>query len=325
MTLGEKLAKLRKENNLTQEQLADTLGVSRQSVSKWESDAAYPETDKLIHMSEMFRCSLDYLLKDGAERAQLSDEVRDNRRLVTMEEALRFLDIKKKAVMPTAIATLLCILSPIGLFILAALSETQNPGMSENMAAGLGMIILLVMVAVAVSIFIMAGKHSDEFEYLEKEQIRVMPDVTALARGEKDAFRAVYTKGNIAGTLLCILSVIPLFGGMMLFENDDLMMAAMLCLMLVLIGLGVLCFIRVGIPWESYDKLLQEGSYSPVRKSKSAVLRVVSLSYWLCATAVYLLYSFMTDAWRISWIIWVIAGVLFPAVLSVCNIIMDRK
>lgn len=325
MTLGEKLAKLRKENNLTQEQLADTLGVSRQSISKWESNAAYPETDKLIHMSEMFRCSLDYLLKDGAEQAQLSDEVGDNRRLVTMEEAVRFLDNEKKAAMPTAIATLLCILSPIGLFILAALSETENSGMSENMAAGLGMIILLVVVAIAVVIFIMTGKHSDEFEYLEKEQIRVMPDVTALAREEKGVFRAAYTKGNIAGTLLCILSVIPLFGGMILFENDNLMMVAMLCLMLVLVGLGVLCFIRVGIPWASYDKLLQEGSYSPKRKAKSSVIRVVSLSYWLCATAVYLFYSFMTDAWRTSWIIWAVAGVLFPAVLSVCNIVVDRK
>lgn len=325
MTLGEKLSKLRKENNMTQEQLADTLGVSRQSISKWESDVAYPETDKLIHMSEMFRCSLDYLLKDGVEKTQLSDEVWDRRRLVTMEEAIRFLDVKRKATMPTAIATLLCILSPIGLFILGALSETKNSGVSENMAGGLGMIILLFMVAIAAVIFIMAGKHSDEFEYLEKEQIRVMSDVTAFAREKKNIFRAAYTKGNIAGTLLCILSTIPLFCGIMLFENDDFMMVTMLCLMFVLIGIGVVCFIRVGIPWASLDKLLQEGDYSPERKARGSVIRVISLSYWLCATAVYLLYSFMTDAWHISWIVWAVAGVLFPAVLSVCNIFIDRK
>lgn len=64
MTLGEKLAKARKEKNITQEQLADALGVSRQAISKWESDVAYPETDKLIRMSELFDCSLDYLLKE---------------------------------------------------------------------------------------------------------------------------------------------------------------------------------------------------------------------------------------------------------------------
>ena len=64
MTLGEKLSKLRKEYNYTQEQLADILGVSRQSISKWESDIAYPETEKLIELGKFFECSMDYLLKD---------------------------------------------------------------------------------------------------------------------------------------------------------------------------------------------------------------------------------------------------------------------
>lgn len=78
MTLGDKLSKLRKENNYTQEQLADILGVSRQAISKWESNITYPETDKLIRISELFNCSLDYLLKDTEEtdnKKQTNDEV----------------------------------------------------------------------------------------------------------------------------------------------------------------------------------------------------------------------------------------------------------
>lgn len=67
MTFGDKLSKKRKENNYTQEQFAELIGVSRQSVSKWESDIAYPETDKLIRISELFGCSLDYLMKDTEE------------------------------------------------------------------------------------------------------------------------------------------------------------------------------------------------------------------------------------------------------------------
>ena len=67
MTLGEKLSKLRKEQNYTQEQLGELLGVSRQSISKWESDVAYPETDKLIRMGKLFDCSMDYLLKEEVE------------------------------------------------------------------------------------------------------------------------------------------------------------------------------------------------------------------------------------------------------------------
>ena len=67
MTFAEKLAKLRRGQNYTQEQFADILGVSRQSVSKWENGTAYPETEKLIKIAEMFDCSIDYLLKDSIE------------------------------------------------------------------------------------------------------------------------------------------------------------------------------------------------------------------------------------------------------------------
>lgn len=67
MNTGDKIAKLRKENNYTQEQLAELLGVSRQSISKYESGLAYPETEKLIRLGELFDCSLDFLLKDEIE------------------------------------------------------------------------------------------------------------------------------------------------------------------------------------------------------------------------------------------------------------------
>ncbi len=73
MTTGDKIAQMRKENNLTQEQLADLLGVSRQSVSKYESNLAYPETEKIIKLSEIFHCSMDYLLRDEIEK---KDEVK---------------------------------------------------------------------------------------------------------------------------------------------------------------------------------------------------------------------------------------------------------
>lgn len=68
MTIGEKIEKLRKEQNLTQEQFAEVLHVSRQSVSKWELNTAYPDTEKLIRISKLFDCSLDYLLKDEIEQ-----------------------------------------------------------------------------------------------------------------------------------------------------------------------------------------------------------------------------------------------------------------
>ncbi len=65
MKIGDKIAKARKTQNLTQEQLADLLNVSRQAVSRWESDLAYPETENLVRLSEILQINCDYLLKDG--------------------------------------------------------------------------------------------------------------------------------------------------------------------------------------------------------------------------------------------------------------------
>ncbi len=65
MAVSEKLYMLRKKSGLSQEQLAERLGVSRQAISKWEQGSAVPESDKLVAISDYFGVSLDYLLKDG--------------------------------------------------------------------------------------------------------------------------------------------------------------------------------------------------------------------------------------------------------------------
>ena len=72
MTCGEKITAIRKENNLTQEQFAEMLNVSRQSVSKWELGTTFPDTEKLIKISKMFSCSLDYLLKEEIENKDIN-------------------------------------------------------------------------------------------------------------------------------------------------------------------------------------------------------------------------------------------------------------
>ena len=67
MSLGNKLAEARRARNLTQEQLAEKLEVTRQAVGRWESDAAYPETDKIVRMAQILEVSCDYLLQDGVD------------------------------------------------------------------------------------------------------------------------------------------------------------------------------------------------------------------------------------------------------------------
>ena len=94
MTFSEKLIDLRRRRGLSQEQLADRLGVTRQSVSKWESTAAMPEVAKLVALSELFGVSVDYLVKESADAPEPPAELAvtlpaDGRRLRrTLDEAL---------------------------------------------------------------------------------------------------------------------------------------------------------------------------------------------------------------------------------------------
>lgn len=73
MNLADKVQQLRKQNNLSQEQLADKMGVSRQSISKWESGQSVPEISKIVQLSDIFGVTTDYILKDDIEFEQYSD------------------------------------------------------------------------------------------------------------------------------------------------------------------------------------------------------------------------------------------------------------
>lgn len=85
MTTGEKIIKCRKKKNLTQEQLAELLSVSRQSVSKWESDSAFPETSKLRDLAKLFSVTIDYLLNDDDDFVEKEEYV--NSKVVIEETA----------------------------------------------------------------------------------------------------------------------------------------------------------------------------------------------------------------------------------------------
>ena len=319
MIFADKLILLRKKAGWSQEELADQMNVTRQSVSKWEGAQSIPDLEKMLRLSELFGVSTDYLLKDDIEEAEpiaASDDTPALRR-VSMEEANAFLAVKARTAKTIAYAAFLCILSPIVLFILSAVSEMRAGTLNENVAAGIGMIVLIILAAIAAIMFISSGSKTSPFAYLEKESFETEYGVSGMVKERKGHYKDQHTKSNIAGTCLCIAALIPLFAGVIIDMDSDLLLTVMLSLSLLLVGVGVVCFIQTGIIWASYEKLLQEGEYSKEHKEKPSVSAAVYTSYWVIATAVYLGYSFWSNDWGRSWIIWVVAGVLFPAVIAI--------
>lgn len=99
----------------------------------------------------------------------------------------------------------------------------------------------------------------------------------------------------------------------------------MLTATMLLAGIGAMLFIMAGIRWTSMQKLLKEGDYVLRDQRKIHIRETVSSVYWLSATAIYLSWSFVTNDWKITWVVWPIAGILFAVVMCLCNLFMDRK
>lgn len=329
MILAEKIIDLRKKSGWSQEELAEKMNVSRQSVSKWEGAQSVPDLSKILTLSQLFGVSTDYLLKDEIEAAEPAREMAEDAeaspvRRVSMEEAVEFLSVKAKTAPRIAFATLLCVFAPIPLLVLGAASETGAAGLTENVAGILGLALLFLLVAPAVAIFIGCGMKTGRFEYLEREPIETAYGVTGMARERQKQYRETYARRNILGACVCILSVIPLLAAAFLTENA-LYLAIALSVTMLLAGVGAVCFISVGIPWASLQKLLQEEDYTPEKKRKSARIGALSAAYWLLVTAIYLGWSFYTNDWKSTWILWPVAGVLFGAIMAVSGAFLKGK
>lgn len=321
MIFADKLILLRKKAGWSQEELADQMNVTRQSVSKWEGAQSVPDLEKMLRLSELFGVSTDYLLKDEIEEAEHIDLFDDTPllRRVSMEEANAFLSVKLRTAKTIAYAAFLCIVSPIALLILSAISESTAGVLIENIANGIGMIVLIILVAIAAVMFISSGSKTAPFAYLEKEKFETEYGVSGMVKECKAQYKDLHTKHNIVGTCLCVTALIPLFIGAIINDDSDLFLIIMLSLSFLIAGVGVICFIKTGIIWASYEKLLQEGEYSKENKEKPSLSSAIYTAYWVIAAAVYLGYSLSSNNWGQSWIIWVVAGVIFPAVIAITN------
>ncbi len=324
MILADKIINLRKKNGWSQEELAEKMRVSRQAVSKWEGAQTVPDLEKILALSQLFGVTTDYLLKDEIEGEEFTDDIdREPVKRVSLALANEFLDWRRRAATRIAAATLLCIVAVIPLLLFSAAAEAPGSQGTLNLVAGAGLIILLILVAAAVAIFVSCGFKNAPFEFIDKEPFETEYGVDGMVRERQKAYRPAYAKSNIAATCLCVLSPIPLFIG--LFVKKEYFILVMLSVTILLAGAGAALFTLAGVRWASMQKLLKEGEYALRDQRKTRVKETVSTAWWLSATAVYLGWSFFTEDWKITWVVWPVAGILFAVVMCLCNLFMDRE
>lgn len=328
MIFADKLIALRKKAGWSQEELAQQLGVTRQSVSKWEGAQSAPDLDKVLQLSRLFDVSTDYLLKDELELPDSAPEgAAPALRRVTMEQAARYLELQRRAAPRTALATFLCVISPTVLIALATLSQFSRFGITENAAAGVGLCFLLILVAGAVALFLTCAAQAREFEFLEKEPFETEYGVSGMVRERRKEFEARCSRLNMFGVLLCILSALPLFAA--LCSGAEMPAVPLsVCVLLVLVGVGAALFVYAGTYDSAMKKLLEEGEYSRKEKSITSASGIVSTLYWCVVTAIFMIYTFGPNGNgqpKYSWVIWAVAGVLYPALLALLRLIRKMK
>lgn len=332
MILADKIINLRKKNGWSQEELAEKLGVTRQSISKYEGAQSIPDLDKILKLSEIFGVTTDYLIKDELEEeeyapSQMQENESESDRSVhkvTMEMANEYLQIIDWTAGKTAFATMLCILSPIVLLMLGAMSEMPDYHISENAAAGIGICVLIVLIAIAVTIFILCGMKTKKYEFMEKEDIETAYGVSGMVKEKRDAYHSMYVTQLVIGIACCICSVIPLFGTLAVSESDFYMVSAV-CMLLALVAIGTYFIVRSAAKMNAMNQLLEEEDYTRQKKHENKKMSGPVTVYWLIATAIYLAWSFTTNDWDRTWIIWPVVGVLFPAFYAIVNGIRKKS
>ena len=332
MILADKIINLRKKNGWSQEELAEKLGVTRQSISKYEGAQSIPDLDKILKLSEIFGVTTDYLIKDELEEeeyaaSQMQENESESDRSVhkvTMEMANEYLQIIDWSAGKTAFATMLCILSPIVLLMLGAMSEMPDYHISENAAAGIGICVLIVLIAIAVTIFILCGMKTKKYEYMEKEDIETAYGVSGMVKEKRDAYHSPYVTQLVIGITCCICSVIPLFGTLAVSESDFYMVSAV-CMLLALVAIGTYFIVRSATKMNAMNQLLEEEDYTRQKKHENKKMSGPVTVYWLIATAIYLAWSFTTNDWDRTWIIWPVVGVLFPAFYAIVSGIRKKS
>lgn len=285
MRFNERLQKLRKERSLSQEQLADNLGVSRQAVSKWESGSSYPETEKLIELSKLFSVSIDELLKEEPIKEQpIVDPLK-------VEEYIKF---NKKFALAMASGVVICIIALIVTGLCDELFHSEIIDIS----------VFFGIVSVALMLFIYYGIQSTNYEEIKKQikKIPVKPEI-------KKSFQTKFAIAITVGVVMCIVGLVA---GAIIdqYKLGD-----------GFIGLGFFGFVAIGVYLFIYYGI-QSDYYMPDKPtSNESLVEKISGVIMLVATIIFLVCGFLWGNWHPGWIVFVVGGIL----CGIVSVIFEKE
>lgn len=282
MSLGENLQFLRKRDNITQEQLAEKLEVSRQSVSKWESDTTYPEMDKLLQICQMFHCSVDDMLQKDVSNLYLEDKTNYDSHMNFFSKIISF---------------------SVALILLGVASMLFIEGL--QIREGLSAVILFIFIVVAVAIIIVVSiQHSD----FEKKNPFIENFYTT---EEVDTFNKKFSIMIAFGVATILIGIIVLIGAVVIFpeiDGNEPLESILTSVFLLFITVAAAVLVYAGMQKGKYN--IDE--YNKMHNKDSEEYKQDELVGRICgcimmiATIIYLICGFVFNMWGVP------AIVVFP-------------
>ena len=295
MSFSENLQFLRTNAGTTQEQLAEVLGVSRQSVSKWENGSSFPEMETLIRICDLYDTDLDTLLRGDVEADQVSDCAHYDQFMTRFARRIAF-----------SVGGIIAGISfMILLFLITDIPEV------------LPVSFFLLVIAIAAVVLVASGIQYDQF-------CKKYPILTDFyTEQEKDSFHQKfiwYIAGGVGAVLFGVVMLVMAFAFLPEREPYESIMGATF---LLFIAGAVTSFIYAGIMDDKYkiEKYNRHNNPTPEEKKKDNLIGTICACIMLTATAIYLALGFTNNLWDTAWWVFPVGGVLCGA----ASVILDPR
>lgn len=292
MSFSENLQFLRTRSDTTQEQLAEQLGVSRQSVSKWESGSSFPEMDTLLRICDTYDVTLDTLLRGSVEQTLVSD--------VTGYDS--FMNRFARRITGAVSG----ILAGVALMILLA-----GFGVSEMIATAL----FLLVVTIAAVVLVASGIQNDNFH-------KKHPTITDFyTQEQKDAFHQKLVWHIAGGVGAILFGVVLLILFFCFFPEQEPYESLAAGLFLLIIAGAVASFVYGGMQSEKYKiwKYNRDNNPTPEVKQRQNLISTICGCIMLAATAIFVALGFTKNAWDTAWWVFPVGGIL----CGIVSVILD--
>lgn len=283
MSFSENLQFLRARAGVTQEQFAEQMDVSRQSVSKWEGGQSFPEMDTLLKICDLYDVNLDVLLRGSVEESRTADTAKYDAFMTRF--AWR-----------------------ISLAVSAIIAAVGVSGLLEVLGApeALAGAALLLVITVCVVVLVVSGIEHENF----RRKNPVIADF--FTEEQKEAFQRRFVwhiAGGVGAILFAVVLLLLFFSA---FPEREPYESYSMAFFLLIVAGAVWSFIYGGIQHDKYDveKYNRENNPSPEAKRRNDLVGTVCAVIMLLATAVYVGLGLALYMWKTAWWVFAVGGIL---------------